>query len=71
MRRHRSSKVCRTTRDKDAKVTEKAAVQAAIQLTGRAYTFQCLILIFLSRGCANDSWQAFGRHIRGRKINGC
>ena len=31
MRRHRSSKVCRTTRDKDAKVTEKAAVQAAIR----------------------------------------
>ena len=44
MRRHRSLKVCRTTRDKDAKMTEKAAVQAAIQLTGRAYTFQCLIL---------------------------
>ena len=39
MRRHRSSKVCRTTRDKDAKVAEKAAVQAAIQSTGHAYTF--------------------------------
>ena len=44
MRRHRSSKVCRTMRDKDVKVTEKAAVQAAIQLTGHAYTFQCSTL---------------------------
>ena len=53
--------MCRTTRDKDAKVTEKAAYKLLFNRLGMHIHFDVRFyskLIFLSRGCADDSWRA-------------